>query len=213
MLLYLRITNAVYKDLVGGLPALRAMSLAYTSLLAMVPLLAVTFSAFKSIGMHNELIPFVMIALEPLGEKSVQITEQLFTFVDNIKVGLLGIIGVALLIFTIFASGGRNRLQRISIYHLCIGTKNRARSQLHLAHKLTYEFMAAHRQLYECSNHRTCIDGRCDLNYCSGIDLHPNSLNSFDRAIPLDGLPHQQDNTVPARHQRVHSDLHGDSKH
>jgi len=102
-ILLLRIFQAVYRDLVDGLPTLRAMSLVYTTLLSIVPLLAVTFALFKSIGIHNHIKPLLLNVLSPLGEGGIKITEYLFTFVDNIKVGLLGIVGVALLLYTAFA--------------------------------------------------------------------------------------------------------------
>ena len=99
----LRIFYGAIRDLSGGLPSLRAMSLVYTTLLSLVPLLAVSFSVLKGFGAHNQLEPMLLDALEPLGEKGLQIGQQIISFVDNIKVGVLGSIGLLVLIFTVLS--------------------------------------------------------------------------------------------------------------
>ena len=48
----LRVLHAVIRDLAAGQLTLRAMSLVYTTLLSMVPLLAVSFSVLKGLGVH-----------------------------------------------------------------------------------------------------------------------------------------------------------------
>lgn len=97
----LRIFQAVIRDLSGGLPTLRAMSLVYTTLLSLVPLLAVGFSVLKGFGVHNQIKPLLLSVLAPLGEKGVEITSHIIGFVDNIKVGILGVMGIALLFYTV----------------------------------------------------------------------------------------------------------------
>ena len=99
----LRIFYGTFHDLKTGLPSLRAMSLVYTTILSIVPLLAVSFSVLKGFGVHNELEPALLSLLEPLGEKGVQISQQIISFVDNMKVGVLGSIGLLLLIFTVLS--------------------------------------------------------------------------------------------------------------
>ncbi|MBE9560408.1 MAG: YihY/virulence factor BrkB family protein [Proteobacteria bacterium] len=99
----LRIFYGAIRDLSGGLPSLRAMGLVYTTLLSLVPLLAVSFSVLKGFGAHNQLEPMLLDALEPLGEKGLQIGQQIISFVDNIKVGVLGSIGLLVLIFTVLS--------------------------------------------------------------------------------------------------------------
>ncbi|MDH5612690.1 MAG: YihY/virulence factor BrkB family protein [Gammaproteobacteria bacterium] len=96
----LRIFQAVIRDLSDGLPTLRAMSLVYTTLLSMVPLLAVIFSMLKGFGLHNQIEPVLLQMLAPLGEQGVRIAKQIILFVDNIDVGLLGVMGIALLFYT-----------------------------------------------------------------------------------------------------------------
>lgn len=96
----LRIFQAVIRDLSDGLPTLRAMSLVYTTLLSMIPLLAVIFSMLKGFGLHNQIEPVLLQMLAPLGEQGVRIAKQIILFVDNIDVGLLGVMGIALLFYT-----------------------------------------------------------------------------------------------------------------
>lgn len=98
---YLRIFQAVLKDLAEGLPTLRAMSLVYTTLLSLVPLLAVSFSVLKGFGMHNAIEPMLLPLLAPLGTDSAKISQLIISFVDNIKVGVLGSMGIALLFYTV----------------------------------------------------------------------------------------------------------------
>ena len=99
----LRILYGTGRDLSGGLPSLRAMGLVYTTLLSIVPLLAVSFSVLKGFGAHNQLEPALISILEPLGEKGLQVSQQIISFVDNMKVGVLGSIGLLFLILTVLS--------------------------------------------------------------------------------------------------------------
>ncbi len=99
----LRIFYATSRDLSGGLPSLRATSLVYTTLLSIVPLLAVSFSLLKGFGAHNQLEPFLISLLQPLGDKGLQVSQQIISFVDNMKVGVLGSLGLFFLIFTVLS--------------------------------------------------------------------------------------------------------------
>lgn len=99
----LRIVYVSIMDLVGGQLSLRAMSLVYTTLLSIVPLLALSFSVLKAMGAHNEIEPFLFQFLAPLGEQGTQIGENIIGFIDNIKVGVLGSVGLGLLIYTVLS--------------------------------------------------------------------------------------------------------------
>jgi len=103
LVLTLRTVYAVGRDIGEGQITLRAMSLVYTTLLSLVPLLALSFSVLKGFGVQNQVRPALLTLLEPLGEKGVQITEQVIGFVNNIKVGVLGAIGLGLLIYTVIS--------------------------------------------------------------------------------------------------------------
>ena len=83
--------------------SIRATSLVYTTLLSIVPFLAVMFSVLKAFGIHQEIEPLLGHALEPLGEKGAEITRNIIGFVDNLKVGVLGAVGVAGLFYTTYS--------------------------------------------------------------------------------------------------------------
>lgn len=101
LLLFLRGTQLLVSDLLEGHNKLYAMGLVYMTILSLVPLLAVMFSVLKGFGVHNQLQPLLLNLLEPLGEKGVEITTTILSFVDNIKVGVLGAVGLGLLMFTV----------------------------------------------------------------------------------------------------------------
>lgn len=99
----LRIIYLIIRDLKEGQLNLRAMGLVYTTLLAMVPLIAVSFSVLKGFGVHNQVEPLLLGVMEPLGEQGVEITNKIIGFVDNIKAGILGSLGLAFLIYTVIS--------------------------------------------------------------------------------------------------------------
>ncbi len=101
LMLALRTVYAVARDLGEGQLTLRAMSLVYTTLLSVAPLLALSFSVLKGFGVQNQARPALLGLLAPLGEKGVEITDQVIGFVNNIKVGVLGALGLGLLIYTV----------------------------------------------------------------------------------------------------------------
>lgn len=82
----------------------RAAGLVYTTMLSLVPLLAVMFSVLKAFGVHQQIEPFLDHALEPLGEQGHEVTIQIIGFVNNLKVGVLGAAGVAALFWTTFSA-------------------------------------------------------------------------------------------------------------
>ena len=86
------------------------MSLVYTSLLSLVPLLALSFSVLKAFGVHNQLEPVLQNLLEPLGEKGLEITQQILEFVSNMKVAVLGAVGLVILLYTVLML--MNKIQR-----------------------------------------------------------------------------------------------------
>jgi membrane protein len=99
----LRVLHLLFKELMGGQLNLRAMSLVYTTLLSIVPLLAVSFSVLKGFGVHNKIEVLLYNLLTPLGPSGVEITDRIVSFVENVRVGVLGSIGFALLIYTVIA--------------------------------------------------------------------------------------------------------------
>ena len=96
-----KIAYCVIRDLLDGMLTLQAMSLVYTTLLSLVPLIAVSFSVLKGFGVHNQVEPMLMSLLEPLGEKGQEITLKIIEFVENTKAGVLGSLGLVLLFYTV----------------------------------------------------------------------------------------------------------------
>src|SRR5512134_2823945 len=81
----LRIVTVVVKDVIAGEITLRAMGLVYTTLLSLVPLLAVSFSVLKAFGVHNALQPFLLDLLVPLGPTAADLVQRIVGFVNNMK--------------------------------------------------------------------------------------------------------------------------------
>ena len=88
-------------DFLNGQLNLRAMSLVFTTMLSIVPLIAVSFSVMKAFGMHNQMEPMLMQYLAPLGAQGEEIAQQIMGFVNNIKVGALGVLGLLVLFYVI----------------------------------------------------------------------------------------------------------------
>jgi membrane protein len=97
----LRLVYAVGRDIASGQLTLRAMSLVYTTLLSIVPLIAFSFSVLKGFGFHREMEPLLYQFFEPLGEKGAELTAQIIGFVDNVSGRVLGGIGLLLLVYTV----------------------------------------------------------------------------------------------------------------
>jgi membrane protein len=94
------IANARYRNDVLNL---QAMSLTYSTLLSFVPFLAVMFSVLKAFGVQNVLEPFLAQMLQPLGAEASAVTNKIINFVENIRIGILGAVGLAMLFYTVVA--------------------------------------------------------------------------------------------------------------
>lgn len=98
-----RVLFAVVRDVLSGNLTLHAMGLVYTTMLSVVPLLALSFSVLKAMGVHNQLTPLLYSFFEPMGHQGIGIADNVLGFVDNIKVGVLGSVGLVLLIYTVIS--------------------------------------------------------------------------------------------------------------
>src|SRR5574338_26495 len=99
----LRLAIAVAMEFRHRLLDARAAGLVYTTLLSLVPFLAVMFSVLKAFGVHQQIQPVLAQALEPLGPKGEEVTGTIIGFVDNLKIGVLGAVGVAGLFYTTYS--------------------------------------------------------------------------------------------------------------
>lgn len=98
-----RLAAYLIRDVLQGGLDVQAASLVYTTLLSLAPLLAVSFSVLKAFGAHNELRPFLLQMLGPLGGEGPELAGRIIGFVNNLEVGVLGFAGFALLFFTVLS--------------------------------------------------------------------------------------------------------------
>lgn len=96
-----RFLFVLVREVSSGQLTLRAMSLVYTTLLSMVPLIAVSFSVLKAFGVHNQIEPLLYNMVQPLGGQGDEIVVNILAFVENMKVGVLGSVGLALLLYIV----------------------------------------------------------------------------------------------------------------
>jgi len=96
----LRYLYAMLRDFFSGQLTMRAMSLVYTTLLSVVPLLAFSFAILKGFGVFNQLEPYLNNVLAPLGAQGEEITARILALVDNVKGSVLGGVGLAFFLYT-----------------------------------------------------------------------------------------------------------------
>lgn len=99
-----RYPAALIRDWLRGEISVRAMSLAYTTLLSIVPLLVFSFSILKSLGARGDLRFILSQFFAPLGGAADQLTESVLQFVRNMRGDLLGSIGLMFLVYTVITT-------------------------------------------------------------------------------------------------------------
>jgi membrane protein len=97
----LRYLYALVRDFIRGDLGLRAMSLVYSSLFALVPMIAVSFAVLTAFGYHRELEPVLFEFLRPLGVKGYELTANIMQFVENAQTTVLGTVGFVFLFYTV----------------------------------------------------------------------------------------------------------------
>lgn len=95
-----RVVYAVGRDVATGPLSLHASGISYTTLVSLVPLLALSFSVLKGLGADQELQPLLLRMLAPLGSGAESITAYILDFVTKVDVGVLGAFGLAFLSYT-----------------------------------------------------------------------------------------------------------------
>ncbi|HLY52354.1 MAG TPA: YihY/virulence factor BrkB family protein [Steroidobacteraceae bacterium] len=96
---------AVIRDLSRGQINLRAMSLVYTTLLSLIPLLAFSFAILKVFGGHRDLVPIVYQFFAPVGEPAAtDLTTRVVQFASRVSNGVVGSVGLALLAWTLIGT-------------------------------------------------------------------------------------------------------------
>jgi membrane protein len=96
----MRYLFAVLRDVFSGQITMRAMSLVYTTLLSIVPLLAFSFSVLKGLGIHEQIEDQMYLFLEPLGDRGVEITDKVMALVYNVNGRVLGGLSLAFFLWT-----------------------------------------------------------------------------------------------------------------
>jgi membrane protein len=96
----IRYLYGLIRDMFSGQLTLRAMSLVYTTLLSIVPLIAFSFSVARGFGVHNRLKPLLFELLAPLGDQGAEITSKIIELVDGVRGGVLGGVSLAFFIYT-----------------------------------------------------------------------------------------------------------------
>lgn len=96
---------AVIRDLWHGEINLRAMSLVYTTLLSVIPLVAFSFAILKVFGAHRSLQPIVYEFFRPVGgQAAAELTGKVMQFADRVSSGIVGSVGFALLAWTLLGT-------------------------------------------------------------------------------------------------------------
>jgi membrane protein len=90
----------VARDFVADHCLLRASALTYTTLLSIVPLLALMFSLLKGLGVQDLLEPLI---LDRIAVGSEKIVSQIIEYINNTNFGQLGTLGLVALIFSVLA--------------------------------------------------------------------------------------------------------------
>jgi membrane protein len=101
---WLRYPAALIRDWLDGEISIRAMSLAYTTLLSLVPLLVFSFAILKGLGARGDLRFIVHEFFRPVGAGAAQLTESVMQSVTNMRGDLLGAIGLAFLVYTVITT-------------------------------------------------------------------------------------------------------------
>ena len=101
---WLRYPIALVRDWLGGEINVRAMSLAYTTLLSLVPLMVFSFAILKGLGARGDLKYILNEFFRPLGGAATQLTDSVLQFVVNMRGELLGSIGLAFLVYTVLTT-------------------------------------------------------------------------------------------------------------
>ncbi len=100
----LRYPVAIGRDWFAGEISVQAMSLAYTTLLSLVPLMVFSFAILKGLGARTDLHYILHEFFRPLGAAANQLTENVLQFVSNMRGDLLGSIGLIFLTYTVIST-------------------------------------------------------------------------------------------------------------
>ena len=104
LLRILRYPFAIIRDLLDGELTLRANGLVFATLLAMVPLVALSFAILKAFGAQKEMEPFLLEFFRPVGESGPDLVHRLMKFAEKVSGGLVVTSGLAVLLWTLIGT-------------------------------------------------------------------------------------------------------------
>jgi len=93
----LQFLSFAFSNFMANNSLLRATALSFTTLLSLVPLLALAFSVLKGLGVQNKLAPLL---LNKVTAGSEVVVNQVISYIGNTNMASVGAIGLAALIFT-----------------------------------------------------------------------------------------------------------------
>lgn len=103
----LQIVWAVLRDLLAGHLSLRATGLIYVTILSIVPVIALSFSLLKALGLQQELAPLLDEWLAPLGHGRAMVVDNILGFVGNVQGDVLAGFSLLLLFLTTLSMADR----------------------------------------------------------------------------------------------------------
>jgi membrane protein len=102
-LYWVRLFDLLLQDLTDGYLSQRAASLAYTSILSVVPLMAFSFALLKGFGFQNKFEPLLRDIFSSMGPQGPVMSADIIDFMNNVRAGVLGSVGLVLLLFTVLS--------------------------------------------------------------------------------------------------------------
>ncbi len=97
---FLRAATAVTGKFLEHKCPLRASALSFTTILSIVPFLALAFAILKGFGVQNTLEPLI---IKHLSAGSGDVVDRIISYINNTKMASLGAIGLAALIGTVIS--------------------------------------------------------------------------------------------------------------
>jgi membrane protein len=95
---YLQVMALVCRDFLADQCLLHASALAFTTILSLVPFLALTFAVLKGFGVQNKVEPFI---LQEVAAGSEEIVSRIITYINNTNMTSLGAVGLLALLVTV----------------------------------------------------------------------------------------------------------------
>ena len=96
-----RTARLLFAKLLADRCLMHASALSFSSMLSIVPFLAILFVILKALNVHNILAPVI---LANVGAGSHEIITRILHYISNTRVGSLGVIGLVMLLMTIMAT-------------------------------------------------------------------------------------------------------------